>query len=301
MERITKRDILGSALTVGLVLVAAVALAGERTVDERANADADGTVVIENISGSIVVEGWDKNEVHVTGTLGEDVEELEFKASGRKTRVEVKYPRKTKNIDEGADLVIKVPAGSRVEVECVSAPVTVTGVRGEIYASSISGDVEVSGRCEAVTAETISGEVRVDVDAPRVSAESISGTVSAKGKVAEVTAGVVSGEIDLVFEQYTDLEVEAVSGTITVSGDLAKGAKIDIEVHSGDITLEVPGSVSAEFRIDTFSGDIDNDFGHEANKTSKYTPGKELEFTVGDGGARVRINTFSGDVVIRKM
>ena len=289
-----------TALAACLVLAAGTALAGERSVDERANADATGTVYIENIAGSIEIEGWNKEEVHITGTLGDDVEELKFKASGKKTHIEVKYPRKSRTISEGAHLVIKVPAGSKVEVECISAPITITGVKGEIYASSISGDVEVTGGDAGLTAETISGDVRVDSPAPKVTVESISGTVRAKGGVAEVDAGVVSGKIDLEFERYLDLEVEAVSGTITVTGDLDKSAKVEIEVHSGSITLVVPGSVSADFRIDTFSGGIDNAFGQKARKTSEYTPGKELEFITGGGDARVRINTFSGDVVIKK-
>ena len=117
---------------------------------------------------------------------------------------------------------------------------------------------------------------------------------------AEVEAKVVSGKIDLEFDVFLELEVEAVSGTVSATGDLASGAEIEIEIHSGEVTFTVPASVSADWRIDTFSGGIDNAFGQKARKTSQYTPGKELEFTTGDGDARVRINTFSGSVVIRK-
>lgn len=300
MKRIQSKDIIRCGL-VGLLLVGAVAVqAGEREVDERADANADGTVLIENIAGSIVVEGWDREEVAITGTLGEDVEELKFKAGGRKTRIEVRYPRNIKNISEGADLVIKVPAGSRVEVECISCPITINGVSGPVYASSISGDVEVRGDSPIVTAETISGDVYMEGPAEQISLESISGTIRAEGEEAEVEASVVNGKIDLDFDVFRELEVGSVNGTVTASGAIASGAEVEIEVHSGQITLTVPGSVSADWRIDTFSGNIDNAFGHKARRTSKYAPGKELEFTTGDGDARVRINTFSGSVVIRK-
>ena len=300
MRRIQSRDIIRYGLTALLVLAASVALAGERTVDERANASAEGTVIIENIVGSIVVEGWNREEVHITGTLGDDVEELKFKAGGKKTRIEVKYPRKAKNLNDGADLVIKVPAGSRVEVECISAPITVTDVDGPVYASSISGDVEVHGDSPIVTAGTISGDVVMEGPARQVELESISGTIRAKGGEAEVEAKVVSGKIDLEYDLFLELEVEAVSGTVSATGDLASDAEVEIEIHSGEVTFTVPASVSADWRIDTFSGAIDNAFGQKARKTSQYTPGKELEFTTGDGDARVRINTFSGSVVIRK-
>ena len=43
------------------------------------------------------------------------------------------------------------------------------------------------------------------------------------------------------------------------------------------------GDVSAKFDIDTFNGDIDNCFGPEAVRTSKYTPGWVLFFTYVEG------------------
>jgi DUF4097 and DUF4098 domain-containing protein YvlB len=300
MTRIQGKDIIRWGLAMLLLLAAPLALAGERGVERRVEADADGTVIIENITGSIVVEGWDREEVHITGTLGEDVEELKVKAGGRKTRIEVKYPRNQRNINDGADLVIRVPAGSRVEVECVSAPITVNGVSGPVYASSISGDVEVRGDSPIVTASTISGDVVVEGPARQISMESISGTVRAKGGNAEVEASVVNGRIDLAFDRFEDLDVGSVNGDVVIKGDIAKGGEIEIEVHSGTVTLTVPSSVSADWQIDTFNGNIDNGFGQKARRTSEYAPGKELEFTTGDGDARVRINTFNGSVVIKK-
>ena len=283
-----------------LTLGAPLAWAGEREYDESREAKADGVVYIENIAGSIKVEGWEKNQVRVTGILGKEVEEVDFKVSGKKTRIEVEYPRKIKTIEVGAELVIMVPQGSHVEVECVSAPITVTGVEGRVYASSISGDVTVDGGGQEVQAETISGDVDVRSGAAKIAVESISGRVTASGGTAEVEAGVVSGKIVLEFDEFLDCEVEAVSGTARVTGDFDERADCDIEVHSGDIVLTVPASVKADFDVNTFNGDIDNDFGDKAHRTSRHAPGKELEFSVNGGGARIRINTFSGDVEIRK-
>ena len=90
------------------------------------------------------------------------------------------------------------------------------------------------------------------------------------------------------------------SGSATVQGELDSEGSFSFDLHSGDLTLMVPADVSADFEIETFSGEIDNDFGQKSRKTSKYAPGRELAFTNGAGEARVRISTFSGDVVIKK-
>ncbi|RLE19862.1 MAG: hypothetical protein DRJ65_19435, partial [Acidobacteria bacterium] len=66
-----------------------------------------------------------------------------------------------------------------------------------------------------------------------------------------------------------------------------------------DLTLAVPGSTIADFEIETFSGSIDNRLtGDQSIRTSKHTPGSELEFSTGSGGPTVSISSFSGSVTI---
>ena len=67
---------------------------------------------------------------------------------------------------------------------------------------------------------------------------------------------------------------------------------------SGTITLKIKPPVNADFDIESFSGDIENCFGPKSRDTSKYTPGSELNFTQGSGGARVEIETLSGEISV---
>ena len=60
----------------------------------------------------------------------------------------------------------------------------------------------------------------------------------------------------------------------------------------------VSGKLSAKFDVETFNGDIENCYGHEARRTSKYAPGYELSFTQGDGDGRIEIATLNGDIDI---
>jgi DUF4097 and DUF4098 domain-containing protein YvlB len=289
------------ALLTGLLVMALAApvTAADREVKESGPAAANGTVMIENISGSIVVVGWDKAEISIEGTLSGDVEEIKFKSGKNKSQIEVVYPKDKKHIEGEANLVINVPHGSELEVECISAFIEVSKVTGLVDVSSISGDVTVTGECESIEAESISGNVFIDGGAPVIEIGSISGKVKASGTVSDVEAQTVSGSVDLAFEKYLGLNVESVAGDATVKGDLAGDGSFSFDLHSGDLTLTVPGDLSADFEIETFSGEIDNGFGQKSRKTSKYAPGRELEFTTGGGDARVRISTFSGDVVIR--
>jgi len=294
------RGILALFAALLVMALAAPVVAADREVKESGPASAEGMVLIENVSGSVVVVGWDKDEVSVEGTLSGDIKELEFQTGKKKTRIEVVWPKKQKNVKGEANLVIKVPAGCQLEVECISAYIEVSEVTGTVEASSISGDVTITGECEELEAESISGNIFIKGGTSEIEISSISGKVKATGLVSEVDAQTVSGSIDLDFDKYLNLNVESVAGDATVKGDLDGKGSFSLDLHSGDLTLTVPGGVSADFEIETFSGEIDNAFGQKSRKTSKYAPGRELEFTTGGGDARVRINTFSGDVVIRK-
>ncbi len=44
------------------------AFANEGSIDRTVKADPKGEVVISNVSGAVDVQGWDRNEVQVTGT-----------------------------------------------------------------------------------------------------------------------------------------------------------------------------------------------------------------------------------------
>ena len=292
------------AVTVSVAVLAMMLGDGSALADSEVNesgpASAKGLVYIENLAGSIKVKGWDNNEIEVTGTLDEKAKELNFETGGSKCIVEVIYPRRVKNIEEGSHLVIMVPRGSSLEIECVSADIEVSGVEGDVQAETVSGDVEIVGPCRSANVDVISGDVTVENSGDSVEIECISGRVRVTGRKAGVSVESVSGDVYLDFEVFRNLAVESVSGSIEVSGDLDSSGSFNLDVHSGSITLTVPSDVSADFEANTFNGDIETDFGHAGSRTSKYLPGQELDFSVGGGGADVEINTFSGNINIRK-
>ena len=65
-----------------------------------------------------------------------------------------------------------------------------------------------------------------------------------------------------------------------------------------DPQVELVGQTGAEFDVASFSGDIRNCFGPKPVRTDEYAPGKEWRHLEGDGSARVRIKTLSGDISV---
>jgi DUF4097 and DUF4098 domain-containing protein YvlB len=285
-----------------LALASGVLWAGE-SVDVTKSTSATPMVEIENLAGSVKITGWDQNEVKVTGILGDDTEGLDFSGSGDSVEIEVEIPdsygRRHRDLD--ADLEIWVPVGSSLDVETVSASIRVVGVNGSLELESVSGEVEVDGSPTSADVETVSGNIEISGSQTRVIAESVSGRIELSGVAERVDAATVSGSVEISASNIERGEIEAVSGSVRFTGALSSGARLSAESHSGSVVLNLPADTSARFQIETFSGSINNEFGGgEAERTSRYAPGKRLDFTLGSGDAQVSVESFSGSVTLRQ-
>lgn len=279
-----------------ILMIGATAWASQR-VDTARDVDPTGSVTVSNIAGEIVFEGWDRAEVQVTGTLDDAAERLDFEVEGSRTRIEVKYPRNVRTMD-GSFLKVMVPVASQVSGEGVSSDITMTGLRGRVEAETVSGDVKISAGPEKIEAASVSGDVTIDLAPDDTEAATVSGDVLIREAGGSLEAASVSGEIEVKSGVLRDGEFETVSGDIYLGVALADG-DLEIESVSGAITLMLEGSASADFEIDTFSGSIRNRLtGDSPVRTSKHTPGSELEFSTGSGGSRVSISSFSGSVTL---
>ncbi|MDX2427464.1 MAG: DUF4097 family beta strand repeat-containing protein [Xanthomonadales bacterium] len=282
-------------MAVFMMLASASAFAG-KSVDESWELDADATVFIENIAGVIEIRGWDKNEARLTGELGSSADELEISSSGSSLQISVTN-RSERNVDETV-LKLIIPEGASVDATAVSADIMVKGLDNEkLTASSVSGNVEVSASSRRVSIESVSGDVEFSGQTVRITAESVSGDIDLSGVSGEVSATTVSGDMDLMADQIESGRFETVSGDMTIVAEVSGNGKIGAESMSGDVVIMLPASQSGVFKAQSFSGRISTDFG--SVDRAKHGPGSHLKHVAGDGGAEVRVESFSGDIKLK--
>ena len=284
-----------------LILVA-LAVAGvaqaDRTVDETHPLAADVRVEISNISGEVKVIGWSGDGVSISGTLEDGVKELDISSSGSRLSIEVELEHRTRN-NGSAYLTVKIPTTASLDVEAVSADISVDGVAGELDLESVSGQVEVSGKVTSLEASSVSGDVIATATAGRSDLESVSGDIIVRQATGRLETAVVSGNIEIEGGLLDSFSGETVSGSIFCAAFPTDRGRFDMETMSGTIEMVVPSDVNADFYIETYSGSIKNDIGPAPRRTDEYGPGKELHFTAGSGGAKVSIESFSGSVKLR--
>lgn len=291
-------------LTLGLALAAPVQAHRDRDRDHDEDAEsrpiqehrplkADARVVVKNVEGLIEVEGWDKRELELTGTLGPDVEKLEITGNDSSIRIEVKLPRSSRDIDGDSTLRLKIPYGATLEATGVSADVRVRGLKGPVTAESVSGDVRLEVESARIKGSSVSGDVEVNAPAKEARLSSVSGDVHARGIRGELRIESVSGEITVEARDLATLEAETVSGDVNVDIEPAREADISVETLSGEVTVMLPSEPQGEIRVETFSGEIESPWWKVDHDEHEFRRD-------GNGKGRLSLHSFSGDIVVRK-
>ena len=275
-----------------VAMVPLTAFAGQ-SIDERWDVDSNVSVSIENIAGEVVIEGWDRDEAHLTGVLGDSAKKLDVDASASSLQISVQNHNQ-RNID-ATRLRLMVPNRADVDAEGVSADIYVKGLNNEkLSASSVSGDVEVDVSSEWVSIESVSGDVDFSGSTSRIIAESVSGDINLSGISGEISATTVSGDMELQAGSITSAKFETVSGDIVTTGQISDNGRLTAESMSGDVIINLPSDQAGQFKAQSFSGRISTDFG--VVEKAKHGPGSHLKHMSGKGGAEVRVESFSGNI-----
>lgn len=289
-----------ATLTLATLLLSIPAAHGAQNIDQSLPTGATPKVEVSVVQGKVTVIAWDRQEVKVTGTIGNDEHRFEMTGDARRVSISVRANSRNHNFGRRDDAIldVRVPSGAALDVQTVSADIDARGVRGAQRLESVSGNIATAAFDQPLDLQSISGNVDVNGSGGKaaVYAESTSGDVKARGLAAAVQAQSTSGNLELAIGVTPQARFETVSGNVVAALTLAEGASLDIESISGDVKLTFGQPVNGEFDVESFSGDIGNCFGPRAERSSRYTPGTELHFTQGSGSARVSIETLSGDI-----
>lgn len=292
------------------ILAASLALAGEAahasSFQRQVAADPHGEVEVSNVSGRIVITGWDQPTVSVTADLPGDSPRVKITGGHGRTNVCVVYNGSDSCNSSGSgwfigrtsvDLELHVPRGSELEVSGVSADITSRSVTGSQHLHAVSGDIDAelgSGNDEV---SSVSGTIvlRGSGQDGTLNVTSVSGDLTVSNAAGDVEARTVNGTLRATLGTVRLVRLNTTSGNIGLSARLAAGGTVETETVSGDqkVNVSAPGGYSYEARA--FSGDIEDCFGQEPDK-SEYGPGSHLTGTRGGGDGHIRIKSLSGDV-----
>jgi hypothetical protein len=174
-----------------LIAMAALPLqsfGGQETFERTYPLAAGGRFLLENVTGSVQVDGWDRNAVEVRAvkiTKNDPVDlaavTVEVQSQPGQVSVRTRYPK-----GGGADVAVEyhIYVPSRVllsNVKTVNGSVSVHGIEGMGELHSVNGDVEVLKSSGRFSAQTTNGNLHLELrgleDGVPMNLETVNGSV----------------------------------------------------------------------------------------------------------------------------
>ena len=151
---------------------------------------------------------------------------------------------------------------------------------GDKGGGSVAYEIEVPATVNLDKISTVNGEIEIHSVGGKVKAETVNGDLVASGLRSDVDLETVNGGVKAVFDS------------------LGSGQRVSAEAVNGKVVLKLPADASASIHAETVNGSIDaDDFGLEPDKGFV---GRELDGQIGDGDARVSLDTVNGSIVVSK-
>jgi hypothetical protein len=291
------------ALALSAGTLACTLAAGAEELEQTWEVAPDVHVDVQIVSGSIELRGIDAEQVHVRAQGGR------LEVEGSRDWLTLRGP------GQGfpgwpfgggdVELEIELPLGSRITARTINGPIEVENVDGVLDLHAANGSIAVEGAPREAHLETLNAAIEFRGDGSEVVARTLNGAIELSGVAREVEATSMSGHIRVEGDDLERAELRSMAGDIELLASLAPGARIHGKTYSGQVRLRLPADTSARFDVETFSGAVHSELvgridGKEGRRGRWMPagPGHRLHFVVGEGDARVAIDSFSGGVRI---
>ncbi len=247
---------------------------------------------LNGLRGEVVVRTWDRNEVRVEASSRDGVE---ISATRRVVKIR---PRSYRGVLRSVDYRLTIPVSMDVEVGGTFLDIDIQGVEGEVRAQSMSGDVLLKGGREFIKLHSVQGIVECEGARGRISLSSTNGSVRLADAEGEIAAETINGSVSLLNVRSGAVEATTVNGEVTYDGTIRDDGYYAFSAHNGGVTVTVPPGANATVSVSTFSGGFHADF--PITLTETRGGGKRFSFVLGDGSARLDLDSFGGTIRLRR-
>lgn len=151
-------------LLVGGALCANVAQ-GQQQMSKRYPASKNVRIVLKNISGTITVESWNRDEIKLTMILESPKANVSPRHNGSGLTIDVMADNPGRSDVGDVNFKLQVPVSSSVDLETKRGQITVSNIRGDLVRAHVSleGDIELRGiSASQVLAQNTIGDIYFD-------------------------------------------------------------------------------------------------------------------------------------------
>jgi hypothetical protein len=260
--------------------------------DTLLSVDRGTRLDVELDPGRVEVQAWDRDAVRIRTRAGP---QPVVSRSGSVVRV--LPPNGPTARQEDMDLDVRVPAWMDVRIHGQRVAAEVRGTQGEVTVETMSGDVVVEGGAGRVLIRTIQGAVRVRDTRGRVDVVAVNQSVRLDNVTGDVSVETTNGSITLGGIRAANARASTVNGGITFAGTIRDDGRYAFSTHNGNITVMVPETANATVSAGTYNGGFESEFPVRLTGTGRD---RHYHFTLGSGSARVELESFNGNIRLRR-
>ena len=247
---------------------------------------------VNNQGGEIIVRAGTENRVRLRAShSSRDRVEIEVGGSVVTVRSSGRH-----GMSQLVDYDITVPKWMAVTLSGVYTDMTVLGTDAEVSAETVEGDITVEGGNGTVMLHSVEGAVTVTAARGRVDANSVEGEIRITGASGEIVAETVDGDIVLERIESASIEVNSVDGDIYYEGAIRDNGQYRLSTHDGDLTVAIPERANVTITVSSYDGEFDSSFPVSLREQHK----RRFSFAIGSGSARMELETFDGDILLRR-
>jgi DUF4097 and DUF4098 domain-containing protein YvlB len=171
-------------LAIGAVLALSSLTLAQQQMSKRYAAGKNVRIELRNISGTIVVESWNKEEIKLSATIEAKGTHVTPRQINDSIVVDVMSENRGKGDIGDINFKLQVPVNSSVDLETVRGNISVANIRGGLVRAHVSseGDIELTNiTASHVVAQNVIGNIFFDGEFQRY------GTYEFKSNKGDIT------------------------------------------------------------------------------------------------------------------
>ena len=263
----------------------------QRTVTRTFDLAPNGQVELDTYSGRVDIETWDEPrvavEVRIEGEKQEHVDktQIRFDNTGDRLQIESDFDDLSSGLTlfgvtlfqnssnrPATDYTVRMPRTAALDLDLYSADATVPALDAALTFDGYSADLQAKHITGDLDVDTYSGDAQIDRLDGRLSGDTYSGDVQVDSLAGSASFDTYSGSATLTFAALTD--------------------DCTFDSYSGDITVTLPAGAGAV--IETDEDALNTDLPVQIDQLDEG-----IRATLGEGGPRLRFDTYSGSLRLR--
>lgn len=205
-------------------------------------------------AGSITIRTWDRDSVHVAGTMTAGAEFFGG-SSGDHMKFGVDVMRTGDSRLPSGILTVTIPRAAQLWVKMTNGTIDAEGTQGTLELYTVGGSVTVRRASGVLSVETIDAAITVEQSHGDIRLRGGKAPVALRDVLGTASVATVSGAVT-ISGASPECRVETIGGDIIWHSTALRGATAELQTHSGTMRVDVNPRTMPQLDLSSRTGKV---------------------------------------------